>query len=250
MNWKAFIARLLMDFRMSSYKLHKEYGINSAIISNIKRGATEAPSQETVHQLEKAFGIIINDSDPNNITYTPAPTLASELARLSTKNNDPIQPITTEELANAIARRAAGNKNPYSAHFSVPLRFEYKVVGKIKSGGAMAYVNADIIGTVTIEEDLGKNIFCIEIEDNDMLPEVKKGDFAIINPDIEVKRGHLVAFVMNGRQMVRELNYDKDGTMMLISHNANSYPLFPKDGEIEVMYKIIATHTKPKLRLW
>lgn len=69
MNWKEFIVKLLRDFRLSSSEFEQLTGVSNVIVSKIKAGKTNAPTQNTIKRIEKALNIQIDDSDAENITY-------------------------------------------------------------------------------------------------------------------------------------------------------------------------------------
>ena len=69
MNWKNFITHLLTEFKSSSYDLQKNHNISSSVITNILNGSSKKLNNATIEKLEKAFNIIIDHSDPQNIIY-------------------------------------------------------------------------------------------------------------------------------------------------------------------------------------
>jgi transcriptional regulator with XRE-family HTH domain len=73
MNWSEFLEGLLRSFRTSTYELEKNYGIPSAIFSNIKKGKTKKPSQSTIKKIEEALQIKIDDSNPEDIKIIDLP---------------------------------------------------------------------------------------------------------------------------------------------------------------------------------
>jgi len=74
MDWKSFINFIISGKldgkRYSDYALSIKTNVDRASFYKIRRGETKRPQQNTIELLEKAFNIKINDSDPNDITYT------------------------------------------------------------------------------------------------------------------------------------------------------------------------------------
>ena len=70
MNWKDVIDQILRDFRVSDYQLAQITGITQPTLYRIRRGDTTIHNQNTIKMLEKGMKIKINDSNPENITYT------------------------------------------------------------------------------------------------------------------------------------------------------------------------------------
>lgn len=70
MNYSNLIHQLCKDFRLSIQDLAKKSGISAPTLSRIANGVTAMPYPSTIHALEAALNISINDSDNSNISYT------------------------------------------------------------------------------------------------------------------------------------------------------------------------------------
>lgn len=73
MNWKTFIEHLLSEFRLSVPDLEKSAGISNVTFYKLVSGETKKPYPSTIKKIETALGIRIDDSDPENITYSRVP---------------------------------------------------------------------------------------------------------------------------------------------------------------------------------
>lgn len=70
MNWKDFIEHLLSEFRLSVPDLERLAGISNVTFYKLVSGETKKPYPSTIKKLETALSIRIDDSDPENITFT------------------------------------------------------------------------------------------------------------------------------------------------------------------------------------
>lgn len=71
-QWAIFLDKLMRDFRESTYSMEKIRGVKnfSSKLSSLRSGRTETVNQSTIKDIEKALNIIIDDSNPEQITYT------------------------------------------------------------------------------------------------------------------------------------------------------------------------------------
>lgn len=164
MNWTIFISHLLKEFRLSSYQLQKQFNINSAIISNLKNGRTKTPNEDTIRQLEESLGIKIDDSDPQNITYSR---------------------VQEFDLANAIE----------------PVKSESRKTWPMVLGFVPASTDAGV--TTYYEESIEEKplefdpleYFWLRIDlknGESMLPTIKPGDYVLVSRNEKVRDGDLV----------------------------------------------------------
>lgn len=70
MNWKDFIEHLLSEFRLSVPDLERLAGISNVTFYKLASGETKKPYPSTIKKLETALSIRIDDTDPENITFT------------------------------------------------------------------------------------------------------------------------------------------------------------------------------------
>ncbi|MGD9581719.1 MAG: S24 family peptidase [Vampirovibrionia bacterium] len=70
MEWKELINQIIIDFRLSGNQLAQMIGVAPNTINRIRNGSTPNPFPDTIGKIEKALNIKIDDSDPENITYT------------------------------------------------------------------------------------------------------------------------------------------------------------------------------------
>lgn len=61
---------LSKELQISEYKMADLTGIKQPILQRIRTGFTKTPSRGTIKKIEQGLNITINDSDPENVTYT------------------------------------------------------------------------------------------------------------------------------------------------------------------------------------
>lgn len=70
MSWKKFIECIKTDLGYSIYDIEKITGISNATLYKMQNGKTKTVYSPTKRDLEKGLNITINDTDPDNVTYT------------------------------------------------------------------------------------------------------------------------------------------------------------------------------------
>ena len=120
MNWKEFIVKLLRDFRLSSSEFEQLTGVSNVIVSKIKAGKTNAPTQNTIKRIEKALNIQIDDSDAENITY------AKVEEKKSIWDNDfsKLKGVETVSFADSISKGIEEMQNDIVAYTITPSEFQ------------------------------------------------------------------------------------------------------------------------------
>jgi len=70
MSWKQIIEKIKNDFGLSFYEIDKLTGVSNVTLYRLSKGQTLKVNASTKRDLEKGLNITINDTDPNNVTYT------------------------------------------------------------------------------------------------------------------------------------------------------------------------------------
>ncbi len=81
------IEQILADFRITANGMQDKYELRSfsTIVNKLKRDADRKLHPETIGKIEKALNIIIDDSDPENITYKVLePPVTNKISNIST----------------------------------------------------------------------------------------------------------------------------------------------------------------------
>lgn len=93
-----------------------------------------------------------------------------------------------------------------------------------------------------------REAYALRIRANSMRPRIKSGEFVIVEPNIEAQSGDdVVVRCADGRRMVRELLYIRDGEIALGSVNNASRPITMSLTEIEAIHYIAAIITRGAL---
>lgn len=93
-----------------------------------------------------------------------------------------------------------------------------------------------------------REAYALRIRGNSMRPRIKGGEFVIIEPNIEAQSGDdVIVQRADGRRMVKELLYIRDGEIVLGSINNASRPITLSLEEIEAIHYIAAILTRGAL---
>lgn len=205
MNWSEFIKYLFdQELRLSPQEGEKLTGIRYQIIDRWKRGNIGKPQRNTIKRLEEGLGIKINDSDPDNITYT--------------KVEEKPKPD------NKIIERT------------------YRVVGEIGAGVLeVDELFQDEYVTVTFDPS-NNQLFRIKSEKYSMAPTVMPGDMIVIDLAAKPKPGDMVVIGWreNGKAhgALKILNTVRDDFLAFTSINPAEPLLIVPRKELIKMFKV------------
>lgn len=73
MDWKELIRHLMSENDLSAYAFSRRTGMSHVTITKILTGVTGEVQQKTKGRIERAFGLVIDDSDPANLILSKAP---------------------------------------------------------------------------------------------------------------------------------------------------------------------------------
>lgn len=207
MKWSGFLRQLLKDFRYSTYKLEKVHNISSATLSKILTGKTEIPSQDTIADIEQAFKIKINDSDPENITYTMLPSDKTE-----TGDN--------------------GFQNEVR-------QYNYPILSNIGEK-SMMFANENIEGYASFPYQKKENCFAVRITGGNLNRTIKDGDLVLVDMDKEIVNNSIVIVkTKGGKQFIKRYRKISSGEMMFYSDDPEIEPEIMKSGDVEALYRIV-----------
>jgi len=204
MKWNEFINSLLNDYRISGNQLAQMAGLTQTTIGRIRNGKTPVPYPETIGRIEKALKIKIDDSNPENITYTK------------------VEENQKEE--NRIIERT------------------YKVVGEIGAGVLeVDELFQDEYVTVTFDPS-NNQLFRIKSEKYSMAPTVMPGDMIVIDLTAKPKPGDMVVIGWreNGKAhgALKILNTVRDDFLAFTSINPAEPLLIVPRKELIKMFKV------------
>jgi phage repressor protein C with HTH and peptisase S24 domain len=185
--WVTFIEQLFRDFRLSTYKIEKNYGLKgfSSKLSSLRSGRTVSLSQDTISDLEKALDIKIDDSNPDLITY----------------------------------RKINHNQPKFDDTLTV---FEYPVLSEVFAGEPD---KIDIEFFETKEpfpyHRRGHNCFALRVNGKSMETTLRDGDVVLVDMSLEPMNGDLVAVKLNnGNQYIKRYYKINDYFIKLTSDNS------------------------------
>ncbi len=204
MEWKEILNQILVDFRLSGNQLAQMIGVAPPTINRIRNGSTPKPYPDTIKRIEEALKIKIDDSNPDNITYT--------------KVEEKPKPD------NKIIERT------------------YRVVGEIGAGVLeVDELFQDEYVTVTFDPS-NNQLFRIKSEKYSMAPTVMPGDMIVIDLAAKPKPGDMVVIGWreNGKAhgALKILNTVRDDFLAFTSINPAEPLLIVPRKELIKMFKV------------
>lgn len=112
------------------------------------------------------------------------------------------------------------------------------VVGEVKGGDdgyldEMQYPVGHGEGTVDYPT-ADPNAYALRVRGDSMHPRYRAGEFIVVEPSIEAQPGDdVVVALRDGRKLLKELNWKRDGEVQLLSVNNHFGPLTLQDSEIQ-----------------
>lgn len=218
MNWQKFIIKLLdKDFRFSDLDAERETGIPYQNFSRWRKGEIGKPQKNTIRRLEKGLGITIDDSDPENITYT---------------RNIKEGKIPEGHKPNAIE----GSYDIY----------EFPVLATV-SAGPTELADAVIHGEKMMAPYLSKGhrCFAVNVDGTSMDSTIPDGSVALVDMDYPLVDNCIAAVkLVNGKQFIkryRDLNYE---FISLYSDNKEFEPFIVSKKDVISAYRVVWTGQK------
>lgn len=185
MNWKEFLPFLLREFRLSSSEFESITGVSNVTVSNIKSGRNKSLTQNTISKIEDKLSIKIDDSDPENITF-------KKLSKLEITFEGTI-PVNQYPL---LATVYAGE----------PALLEHEIFDETVP---FAYIKP------------GHKCFALRVSGHSMDTTLKDGDLILVDMDVPLADGCLVAVKLkNGNQYIKRYYDTTYGILKLTSDNS------------------------------
>ncbi|MGK9475921.1 S24 family peptidase [Melioribacter sp. OK-6-Me] len=207
MGWDAFLNNLLRELRLSPYELSKIAKIGHSNIMRVLRGQTKRPFPNTIHKIEQALNISIDDSNINNITYKKLPP----------KNEHDI------------------NKIIYSNNRGYPL------LAHINSLSPENLFNDEnVIGQVAFTYKKEERCFFVKAEGDSMHPTISDGDYVFVDMDEPIHNNNIIITILrDGRQLIKRYKKISDDLALLYSDNYKYEPFPVQLKDILLSYRVV-----------
>lgn len=117
------------------------------------------------------------------------------------------------------------------------------VVGEVKGGedgylDELQYPVGHGIGTVEFPTR-DPQAYALRVRGDSMHPRYRTGEFIVVSPSIEPQPGDdVVVALRDGRKLLKELNWLRDGDVQLLSVNSDFAPLTVASAEVESMHLV------------
>jgi len=205
MNWSEFITKIengLLGQRYSDLELANKTGIGRELIYKLRTGQTKRPQQRTKALLEAGLNIQIDDTDPENITYSQI---------------------------------ASGFEN------EIPI-YEYPILAEVYAGEPdqidIEYPEGDKKPFTYYRPN--HRCFALKVNGRSMESTLKDGDIVLVDMDLTPIDGDLVAVKLkNGHQYIKrfkDLNY---AFIQLSSDNSEYGVRIIDKNDIEAIYPVV-----------
>lgn len=214
------LEKIIRDFRSSSYEMEKFYRIKgfSVKMSELKKNPNRKLTQKSLADIESALKIKIDDSDPNNITYTKAEKAVDLLIPKGLK------PLSEDDFV------------------KVPIH------GHVHAGVDSPIFSEDVIETLLIPKNLipYKDLHGVVVVGDRMEPIITAGDHAIVSLSTKPQSGDvcLVAFDDNDYVLKRVYFNKNAGFTILVSDNKKYAPITVLDQKIKSILPVVDLHKK------
>lgn len=190
--WEQYEELCSMNGR-KPFSVGVELGYSNGSVAQWKKGSM--PKRETLKRIADYFDV--------SVDYL--------LGKTVIKEEMPVHPYTEEELDKL-------GFIPYSAGHKVP------IIGEISAGfdGEEAYEK--VIGYRECNVSIPHNYFFLKVKGDSMLPEIKDGDFALIERMPDVPNGAIAVVIYNGEQATLKKVQKNENGMVLIPLNPQFEP--------------------------
>lgn len=212
MSWPELIETLLKEFRVSTYELQNKYGINSATLSNMRKGKSQ-PTQKVIKDIESALKIKIDDSDPGNITYKKIEEVTDNKAALpSLPFLDDLAPVN--------------------------------VYGYVHAGNEGPIFSEEILEQIFIPKSGYTNLHGIIVDGDSMEPTINDRDIVVVSLNIKASDGDVCLIAYNDHDYVlKRVYFNKDSDFLtIVSDNKKYKPDFIPTSEIRSILPIVGLY--------
>lgn len=236
MSFNEFINIRRKELGMSIDELVIKSGVPKGTLSKITAGINTNPTLSTVETLCKALNCTLNDAvgyvEENQAT--PNEMVQIKKYRILDKyGKKAIDDLLETEYERCTTLQAETEQTMTFHRFSVH---------KASAGCGYDLNDPDEWQDLCVIDtpEARQADFAVEVEGASMEPTYQDGDIVYIVTDTEVPIGKIGLFIQNGKGYIKEA-----GTDYLISHNADFPDIYPKEGEIISIGRVIGKAKLP-----
>jgi SOS-response transcriptional repressor LexA len=173
-------------------------------MNKLKNNPEKTLHPETIGRIETALNIIIDDSDPENITYK----------RLPAQNE-------YENIDKKI--------------------YNYPLITNVYAGDSPSmFVNENITEYVALPYEHQENCFAVKVIGDSMNHIIQENDIILADMSKQIMNGNIViARLKSGKQMIKRYRQLNNIDAMFYSDNGSYTPLIIPLAEIEAIYKVV-----------
>lgn len=222
-------------------QLEKSTGVKQPTIHRIIKGNTKRPHDDTLTPIAKYFGLtayVLRYAKIQEADQNPKGEEAQKIAYWVSSegaNDD-------EDWRH---REAGDLPTDWNVEAAPTLRRfkEVPVVGTVE-GGPDGYLeelgHPTGHGDGTVEHPAkGRNAYALRVRGESMHPRIRSGEFIIVEPDMPANPGDdVVVICCDGRKMVKQMLYQRDGEVTLGSINNGFKPITLPLAEVEAIHYV------------
>ncbi len=220
------IKLLRKDLRLTQEGLGKVAGVTKQAVSAWERGLS-VPERDALLMMQETRGV-----NPNWVKSGDPPMRSTPLSAHAITSSTMTADLTTLPSEGNV--EAAPTLSPYKP---VP------VVGTVE-GGPDGYL--DELGYPVGHGDgyvqhpaKGRSAYALRVRGESMHPRIRSGEFIVVEPEAAINPGDdVVVICRDGRKMVKQLLYQRDGEITLGSINNGFKPITLLIEEVEAMHYV------------
>lgn len=198
-----------------------------------------AAANLTVGQIAELTGV--SSSAVTQWKDGPTKTIkASPATKLAAKTGYSAIWISTGEGAKRLAPQHSSISSEVGDRIELREMRKIPVVGEVKGGDdgyleELEYPVGHGEGFVLYPTN-DPNAYAVRVRGDSMHPRYRAGEFVIVEPNIEAQEGDdVVVACTNGKKMLKQLNWRRDGEIQLLSINNGYGPLTVYEHEIQAI---------------
>lgn len=217
------LAALLEIHALNPTELAERTKVPQPTIHRILAGESEDPRTNTLRPIAAYFGIPVNALREGDVT---------------------VESFTHDEATDMV-RALHQRFHPGENVQILPRQRNVPVVGSVEAGpdGYLEEAGYPVgHGDGSIEHPAkGQNAYALRVRGESMHPRIRSGEFLVVEPSIPANPGDdVVVICCDGRKMVKQMLYQRDGEVTLGSINNGFKPITLPLQEVEAIHYVAA----------